>query len=299
MKVNSCLLTGYPFDEHSTLTTEISKPVLEYEHSAAGKVKIAVPTAISIINSRQLKHPVLAGICRNAFENNVDPPIIDTHFMTVGVNNIDYPNNFKEKTLHLLNFMYKKGGKSYEEFQFVSTNDYPIAFATDEQEFTKIIKHLESKGFIEIGNELKISGFRILFKIVRMTDLGIEEIEKDLPKIPLIGLVDQEISTGDSDVDKTINHAKKLFFHIPSSMDNMRSACESLSYVLEPLRKECEKLFSKGDISDFFQIVNEFDIRHNKKSTKEMQLPEQLEWVFYSLLNTINTYTKLKSRKAI
>ena len=76
----------------------------------------------------------------------------------------------------------------------------------------------------------------------------------------------------------------------------MRSACESLSYVLEPLREELPKYFHKQDVSDFFNIVNNFDIRHNKDHTKKLIHPEQLEWGFYSLLNTINTYVKLKKR---
>ena len=79
-------------------------------------------------------------------------------------------------------------------------------------------------------------------------------------------------------------------------MDKMRSACEVLSYILEPLRKDLEKYFKQKDISDFFQLVNNFDIRHNKESTKDIIHEEQLEWVYYSLLNTINTYTKLQKR---
>ena len=78
-------------------------------------------------------------------------------------------------------------------------------------------------------------------------------------------------------------------------MDRMRSACETLSYVLERLRTELEAYFSTKDIADFFQLVNRFDIRHNKETTKALQHPEQLEWVFYTLLNTINTYIKIKN----
>lgn len=55
-------------------------------------------------------------------------------------------------------------------------------------------------------------------------------------------------------------------------------------------------LFTKGDTNVFFKIINDFDIRHNKNTTRQIEFPEQLEWIFYSLLNTINTYTKLKQR---
>jgi hypothetical protein len=52
----------------------------------------------------------------------------------------------------------------------------------------------------------------------------------------------------------------------------------------------------EGDTEYFFRIVNEFSIRHNKLSTKRINSEEQLEWVFYCLLNTINTYVKMKRK---
>jgi hypothetical protein len=112
----------------------------------------------------------------------------------------------------------------------------------------------------------------------------------------MAALVDQAISTGDYETDERINHAKDLFFREPQSIDRMRSACEVLSFVLEPLREDLKQYFQKGDVSNFFNIVNNFDIRHNKEQTKAIVHPEQLEWVFYSLLNTITAYTKLKAR---
>src|SRR5205823_301894 len=125
---------------------------------------------------------------------------------------------------------------------------------------------------------------------VQLTDIGIDEVEKELPKVPMIGLVNQDITTGDSDIDEQINHAKDLFYQEPQTFERMRSACEALSYVLEPLREETKKYFKSKDIEDFFQIINTFDIRHNKDSTKTIVYEEQLEWVFYALLNTVNTY---------
>jgi len=118
-----------------------------------------------------------------------------------------------------------------------------------------------------------------------------------MPQIPLIGLVSQEITTGDNAIDAKINQARSLFFSDYPSMDNMRSACEALCFVLEPLRYNgLKSVIADADVELFFQMVNKFDIRHNNHHTKTLKHPEQLEWVFYSLLNTINTYTKLKKR---
>jgi hypothetical protein len=116
--------------------------------------------------------------------------------------------------------------------------------------------------------------------------------------MPMVGLVNQDISTGYPDIDNQINHAKDLFFSEPPTFEKMRSACETLSYVLEPLRKDLSQYFSQKDINAFFQIVNTFDIRHNKEYTNELVTEEQLEWVFYTLLNTISTFVKLKNKNA-
>ena len=135
-----------------------------------------------------------------------------------------------------------------------------------------------------------------IYKDVQLTDFGIEEIEKELPKIPMYGLINDSISTGNPEVDKKINHAKLLFFNKPQTPERMRSACETLSHVLEPLKKDIGKYFTNKDVKDFFQIVNAFDIRHNKESTQNIIHEEQLEWIFYTLLNTINCYTKLEKK---
>lgn len=131
---------------------------------------------------------------------------------------------------------------------------------------------------------------------ILLTEYGLTQGEKVSSQIPLFGLANQSIKTGDPITDKKINHARELFFREPSTMDNMRSACEALSFVLEPLRDELAPTITTADVNEFFLIINRFDVRHNKASTKSLVYPEQLEWVFYSLLNTINTYTKLKSR---
>lgn len=296
---NICPLTGLRMDPSESKIYPTTDMTYTYEFILVGKVKIALPTYQNFINSKLFKHPILAGICRESFENKTEPPLINTDFLENGIKNINYPKTFIEKSLQLLKFMYKNEGNDYADFEFNSIRDYPLAYATGEEEFNKIIDHLENKYFIKIGNRLGMAGHRIVYQKVTLMDYGIEEVEKELPKIPMIGLVNQEISTGEQRIDSIINHAKKLFFEEPTTLDKMRSACESLSYVLEPLRTECEKLFTKRDVNDFFKIINEFDIRHNKDSTKQIQLPEQLEWIFYSLLNTINTYTKLKKRMPV
>lgn len=292
--LRKCILTGYPFNPIEV--DETTEPVFEYQFSPVGKVQIELSTLLSFMENNQYHHPILAGLCRNAFENDIDPPIINQELIDNGIKNVPYPKSFKEKCRHLLEYMYYKGGKDFKSFTFISTNDYPICYAENHEEFSKILSYLKTRFLIEWRSDQSLAGGKKRYFEIQLMDLGIEEVEKDLPKIPLIGLIDQKITTGNYETDEKINHAKNLFFHEPQTVDRMRSACETLSYVLEPLRQDVKKYFNSKDTEDFFNLVNNFDIRHNKEKTKEIEHSEQLEWVFYSLLNTINTYTKLKQR---
>ena len=291
-----CLLTGIPLDENAKVDEQPTGTFYSYQFNPVGKVKMGIGIYTTIQNSRQFKHPVLAGICRNAFEKGEEPPLINQNFIDNDIKNLNIPRSFKEKCRHLLKFIYDKGGKDFKPVSFFNQYDYTLCYSEDIDEFDRVMNYLYENVFLNWEEVFGYAGNLKNYQNVLLTDPGIDEVEKELPKVPMIGLVSQEITTGNPDVDEKINHAKTLFFQEPQTIDRMRSACEALSYVLEPLRKDLSNYFSAKDISDFFQIVNEFDIRHNKDTTKAIIHAEQLEWVFYSLLNTVNTYTKLKRK---
>ena len=266
-EVARCLLTGIQFD--ASVKFDNSNPLIyDYTFSPIGRARISQPKIIEFNNNRTFKHPVLAGICRNAFENGEQPPLIDTEFVNTGIENHKYPVEFKEKAKHLLKMLYKLGGKEYQALDLNDIIDYPLCYCTNPDEFNRVMVYLEERYFLRWHNKSVFGMGRTRYFKVLLTESGIEEVEKELPPLPMVGLVNQNISTGDFDVDEKINHARNLFFDEPQSMDKMRSACEALSYVLEPLRDKLKKVFNQKDVSDFFQIVNNFDIRHNKNQTK-------------------------------
>lgn len=293
-EIKNCILTGHQFD--TSVKFDNSNPlVIDYQFMSVGRVRIALPTFNDLKSKRQL-NPLLAGICRNAFENGEKPPLINGDFLTTGIKNYKYPTEFREKAIHLLRHLFHKGGKDYNKFDLYSPRDYPLCYANDNDEFNRVMDFLEDHYLIKWKDASTFGRNMTRYYAAQLTDMGIGEIQKELPSIPLVGLVTQKITTGDLEADIKINHAQDLFFQEPRTMDKMRSACETLSYILEPLRKDLEKHFKQKDISDFFQIVNNFDIRHNKESTKDIIHEEQLEWIYYSLLNTINTYSKLQKK---
>lgn len=292
MTIEKCAIIGYP------LKPEEIKPILgtiiEYETEIVGKVKITLPAYQELLNG-EFDRYLIAGICKNRTIQNQEPVLIDGEFIRTGYKKYNPPIEFEEKCYHFLKTLYLNGGRENKSFDFNSTRDFPLAYS-DSEEFTRIIDQLESDYSITITTTRAVGrgqAIKVYFG-VKMTNSGKEEAKKALPKMPLFGLVNQTLFTGDEEIDLKINHARELFFTEPLSIDKMRSACETLSYVLEPLRENLKIYFSQKDVSDFFHIVNAFDIRHNKDVTINIVNVEQLEWVFYSLLNTINTYTKLK-----
>jgi len=288
-----CPITGIPFrpEELKPLTGSF----IEYETPFVGRAKVTLSVYPHLL-SGDFERFVMAGICKHRALNKEAPVLIDWEFIQGGYKNFNPPLSFEEKAYSFLKHIYSDGGKEAHEFEFQNYRDFALAYA-DPDEFRRIMNHLENESFISIRKQERLtSEGNILYMGVRLTKHGREEAEKTLPKMPLISLISQEITTGNKEIDETINHARKLFLNQPQTMDSMRSSCETLSFVLEPLREELTSYFTTKDVSDFFNIVNNFDIRHNKEKTKELVYPEQLEWVFYTLLNTIYVYSKIKKR---
>lgn len=269
---------------------------IEYFEPTVGNVRVTL-VAYNELMTGEYERYIIAGITRNALEDKKAPPLIDSQFIREGFKALNPPMDFKEKAHRFLKYLYLHGGRENQKFELNSTMAFPLAYA-DTDEFIRIVEYLEKQNWIEISKIHKMGAMasQRLFMGVELTTWGIEEAEKQLPQIPLMGLVEQKITTGNIAIDEKINHAKNLFFKENSTLDDKRSACETLSHVLEPLRNDLNTFFSQSDISDFFQIVNRFDIRHNKSTTVKIIHEEQLEWIFYTLLNSVNAFIKLKKK---
>lgn len=295
--LKNCLLTGYNFGDEVEFLHSLDKSI-RYKFPPVGIVNVSNYALDKIQANNPIPKPwILAGICRYAFINNSEPPIITTELLENFQDTMAYPKNFKEKLFVLIKFLYDSGAKDYKPTTLFSVQDFTLAFAEDSNEFIRLMDYGEEHYLISCKNKVRMSGGQYNYFDVLLTDEGINEIEKDKPNLPMLGLANQDINTGNPQLDIKIEHAKKLFFKDGGNLEDKRSACESLCFVLEPLREDLKTFFSVSDVNDFFKIVNNFDIRHNKEHTKRLEHEEQFEWIFYSLLNTINTYTKLKNKK--
>lgn len=284
----------------STDVEPTTSPTIKYYERTVGKIHIPI-SQYNILKrtlpSKDNTKYIIAGITRNAYENNLEPPLLDTSFITEGYKKIYYPTDFRLKVYHLLKYIHKRLESSNEPINLQVRTDYPLIYG-DHYEFLKIINYLHDHQWISWLKLIEDDNCSMqkIYCDIKITPSGEKEIEKILLPNLMVYFLAQETKTGDSQLDEKVSHAIKLFYRDGATKDDLRSACETLSYILEPLRKDLTKFFTSSDVNDFFQIVNNFDIRHNKPSTSNIIYKEQYEWIFYTLLNTINTFIKLKDK---
>lgn len=286
--------TKCPFTGEAIHLTQPNPSVMEYSYETGktGRVRISDEAFMSASDLSKEEKEIIVGICRNKnIEKDNSFVVMSSLFKNLLNQHIPY--SFEEKSKHFLQYLYNNGGQFYKPTNINSDNDAAISYSS-RQEFENLIYYLEKDGNIDIGNTTPTKGTH-LYNDVRLTKKGVQEIQKKTTNLPLFGLINQELKSGDSDVDKNVALAKNLFFGEHSTFESKRSACETLSFILEPLRGDLSKTLS-GDTETFFGIVNNFTIRHNREKTKSLQHEEQLEWIFYSLLNTLIIYLKMKRK---
>lgn len=97
--------------------------------------------------------------------------------------------------------------------------------------------------------------------------------------------------------------AIKMYLHYTSSREEKRKAINLLVDILEPLRDELKNILNEewqlnksSHDNMIFQIVNDFNIRHNKK-VKNYSEDIWFEWMFHYYASLINTYYRLIDAK--
>jgi len=111
-------------------------------------------------------------------------------------------------------------------------------------------------------------------------------------------IFEETVMTGDSkNIDGRIHTAIIKYRRHDSTADEKKDAVRTLADVLEYLKKEGTRLPTKND-SDLFNIINNFDIRHHNREQKgEYNKEIWYDWMFYTLLSSINVLLKLRKKK--
>lgn len=292
--IEKCILTKRKFDNSFKYIPDPNFRGYKYYFKPVGKVYIS-HIAELVLDNNPNNASILAGLTRCAYELNDSPPVIDSELVNA-LQTLKYiPRNFNDKYEHFLSILYKTGGNEFKTRTIEVEDDYTLAFANDISEFQRIIDFAISSGELECAKKFGSEEIGTLIYLdLRLTPEGINKISKIINNY--FSIVQPKIDSGNIVIDRKINHAISMFYQEISTIEDKRSACEEISFILEPFRKDIEKYFVEKDVNLFFQLVNEFDIRHNKEITKKLVYEEQIEWIFQCLLNSLITYIKLKKR---
>ena len=119
-------------------------------------------------------------------------------------------------------------------------------------------------------------------------DLNIDGEIHRIPPSGMVQLVSTPIVTSDpTNIDERIQYAIDKFHHHSSGISEKKDAVRTLGDVLEYLQKQGIR-FSKKDEGALFRIINEFDMRHHRKSQQGDYDKEVFyEWMFYTFLASI------------
>ncbi|KYC92458.1 hypothetical protein [Bacillus amyloliquefaciens] len=156
-------------------------------------------------------------------------------------------------------------------------------------------KYDKASGQLEYRNEMNF--------ILKNYDSGYELTEegyiRELIDNGLENLIDSQYEfDDDKDSEEIVKKATKKFFHYNADDTDKKSAILEIAGLLENLRESNKLHFAKKDESDLFNLLNNFNLRHNNpnqqtKYEKNIFYP----WVFFNLLSALDAALKLLNRK--
>ncbi|QGQ47254.1 hypothetical protein [Metabacillus sediminilitoris] len=143
------------------------------------------------------------------------------------------------------------------------------------EEFNRILNNYQN------GYELTEEGY-----IRELVDNGLEE------------LLDSKQEFINDDVSEdTVQVAKKKFFHHKADETDKRSAILEIGGVLEKLQKTKKLSLNNKDENDLFNVLNGFNLRHNRPDQKPNYDKDIFyPWIFYNLLSGLDASLKLQKK---
>jgi hypothetical protein len=133
----------------------------------------------------------LAAICRESHERG-RPVICLTSKMLYNLEG-EFPKSFEEKQMHFLRLLFETGGNEYRARDLYIEDDFPLAFAKDSEEFTRILKRLIARGLLQYDNPNDSpnswpGGIRLNYNNVLLTNEGEQYINKIVVPIPSVSM---------------------------------------------------------------------------------------------------------------
>jgi len=182
--VRVCPLTGLQTNGRLRLESTADGHIL-YTFKPIGSAFFEVPLLKSLAaDAETLNLPLTdwAGLCRQAYELEEKVPIFSS---LLKVDSEHLPTTFDEKRSHFLQLLYKVGGNEYKERNIFIHDDFPLAFAKNAEEFTRILKSLITEGWLEYDKPDDkpndwVGGIRTHYNSVLISREGMKRVKESL-----------------------------------------------------------------------------------------------------------------------
>lgn len=112
----------------------------------------------------------------------------------------------------------------------------------------------------------------------------------------LEGILDSKQKFIDDDISEdAVQVAKKKFFHYKADESDKKGAILEIGGVLEKLKKSNQLKLHKQDETELFDVLNNFNLRHNRPDQKPNYDKDiYYPWVFHNLLSALDANLKLQ-----
>lgn len=101
----------------------------------------------------------------------------------------------------------------------------------------------------------------------------------------------------ENNVDSRIRGAIKQFLKYGAKELDKKGALIEIGGALEYIRKELEDVIPKEEVNDIFNLLNNFDLRHNNTLKKNgYDTAIYYPWMFYIFISTFDAFVKMRQR---
>jgi uncharacterized protein (TIGR02391 family) len=235
--ISTCPLTGLPTRGRATLETTHGGYVL-YSFRPIGRAFFSLDSFKATVNHFAAFKMALtgwAGLCRQADELDQKAPV----FSGAPEDSTEIvPTTFSEKRSHFLQLLYLAGGNEYKERDILIHDDFPLAFAKDAEEFTRILKSLIDEEWLQYDKPNDtlndwVGGIRTHYNGVLISREGLKRVKESLE--PSYEPISTQTSTIESSPSSILTHLHPAIQQVASSRfasahysDAVEKACIAL-----------------------------------------------------------------------
>jgi uncharacterized protein (TIGR02391 family) len=237
-----CPLTGLQTKGRLRLESAVGGYVL-YTFKPIGKASFEVSYLKRLaVSAEALNFPLTdwAGLCRQADELDQKVPVF-TGILEETTQ--DVPSTFDEKRSHFLQLLYLTGGNEYKERNIFIHDDFPLAFAKNAEEFTRIIKSLIKEGWLEYDEPNDspndwVDGIRTYYNGVLISREGMRKVKQSLepaskPDSAQAPVIEPKLSVHLTHLHLAVQQAVGSRFADGYYSDALHKACTALEKAVQ------------------------------------------------------------------